>query len=126
MSKAAALAIGLVSAAALVGTSSAQAHGRDRTGAFVAGAVTGVIIGGVLARPHVVEYGYHAPPPPVYVPPPPPPVVEYHYYYPPPPPPRVIYYPAAAPAYYPYYYKPRHVRDGRHWRKHDRRDDDDD
>lgn len=100
-------ALALAAAAMLAAVPQAQAH--DRAGVFIAGAVTGVIVGSALAPRPYVGYVYAPPPPPVayYYPPyPPPPVVVYS------PPPRVVYYGPPAYGYRPYYPHHRHHHHG--------------
>lgn len=93
--------IAVLSVAALAATSQAQAH--DNAGPYIAGALTGLVVGAAIANGPPV---YVAPPPVVYYPPRPP-----VYYVPPPP----VYYSSPPVAYY--YGPPR----GHGWYKHHRR-----
>ena len=99
--------IAALSVAALAATPQAQAH--DNAGPYIAGALTGLVVGAAIANPPAV---YVAPPPVVYVPPPPP--VYYA-------PPRVVYY--ASPPRAVAYFRPRY-RYAHGWHKHHRGWDD--
>jgi len=94
--------IAIVSLAALVATPQARAH--DNAGPFIAGALTGLVVGAAIAPPV-----YAAPPPVVYYPARPPVVYV--------PPPVYYYYPPSPPAVA--YFGPGHPP--RHWYKHGRR-----
>jgi hypothetical protein len=102
--------IAVLSVAALAATPQAQAH--DNAGPYIAGALTGLIVGAAIANPPAV---YVAPPPVVYAPPPPP--VYYA-------PPRVVYYgsPPPAVAYFGARWPRYHY--GRGWHEHHRGWDD--
>ena len=98
--------IAVLSVAALAAVPQAQAH--DNAGPYIAGALTGLVVGAAIANPPVV----YAPPPVVYYPAPPP------VYYPPP---RVVYYAPPLPAAG--FYGPRY-RYKHGWHKHHRGWDD--
>jgi hypothetical protein len=98
--------IAALSVTALAAPPQAQAH--DNAGPYIAGALTGLVVGAAIANPPAV---YVAPPPVMYYPPPPP-----VYYVPP----RVVYYAPPPPAVA--YYGPRYYKHG--WHKHHRGWDD--
>ena len=97
--------IAALSVAALAAAPQAQAH--DNAAPYIAGALTGFVVGAAIANPQVV----YAPPPVVYYPAPP--AVYY-------PPPRVVYYSPPPPTVV--YYGPRYYKHG--WHKHHRGWDD--
>jgi hypothetical protein len=99
--------IAALSVAALFAAPQAQAH--DNAGPYIAGALTGLVVGAAIANPPAV---YVAPPPVMYYPPPPP-----VYYVAP----RVVYYAPPPPAVA--YYGPRY-RYQHGWHKHHRGWDD--